>query len=270
MESVQIKNRYILYLDDSGTNDNPCYLGGYIIKNGDQETEFQLDLKNIKKELLGNEDAYIKWVPTKRECPEQYSLTPQKRKELKTGVLNLIKKYNAVILCSVIRKDRDYWSSQCFALTRLMERFLFFLSSEVGFSATKQGYYPYGQVIIDYLGPKSKANLARVYSDYWKKGYEYSDDFEDIYIEGKDWKKVELRHCLRETLFYTHAKYCELLQVADFITGLMHDYFNSKAGSKEYFDIIKESVRKDKYGNVNGYGIIFVPKDLQEEHKNRL
>ncbi|MFW5884949.1 MAG: DUF3800 domain-containing protein [Patescibacteria group bacterium] len=264
----KVPERFVFYLDDSGTNENPCYLGGFIIKNGMREANFQLELKKIKQDILGNEDAYIKWSPTKRECPEQYALPPAKRNKLREEVLNLLKEYETTIICSVIRNDDNYWNSQCFALSRLAERFVFFLSGKVGFNATKQGYYPHGQMIIDYLGPKKKVNLAKTYNDLWKKGHMYSDDFEDIYIEGKDWKKIELRHCLRETLFYTHAKYCELLQVADFTTGAVREYF--KKDNKKYYDVIKDNIRDNKGGRVNGFGIIFAPKDVQYDYNKLL
>jgi len=46
-KNENIKNKYLFYLDDSGTGENPCYLGGFIIQNGKNETDLQLKFREI-------------------------------------------------------------------------------------------------------------------------------------------------------------------------------------------------------------------------------
>jgi len=71
---------------------------------------------------------------------------------------------------------------------------------------------------------------------------------------------------LRETIFFSQSKYCDLLQIADFITGAIRELIRNK--NDRYYNLIKDKIRKDSYGNINGYGLVFIPKEIEESYKS--
>ncbi len=252
----------LFFIDDSGTISPKTkifqkhfVLGGLVIPE-DQwhnlERDFSYVCKNFK--VTGE----IKWrffgqkIGREDEDNSLSHLTIEERDELRRSLLLKITKYQSIkIIVSVVHLPTIYSLPMVnlpeevysFTYKPLTERFQYYLqdlSRSVGSKIN-------GIIISDQRNPAQDRNLRNFHFKLLKSNSILESKYENLI----------------ETLFLAPSHHSIGIQFADLISGAIFRYFEH--GDDRWFRLIEPNFRKGVKGNIEGYGLVRIPKNGWKE-----
>ena len=245
----------LLFIDESGTpppptkkNTKTFVLGGIIIPDGIWH-QVDNDLKNLKS--TNNIRGEIKWryfSPHNKDAENPFiDWSWENKDSFRKQLLFTISKYKSIKVIasyanveeayqqSYINNENDiYW--YCYKV--LVERFQYYLQDISRSIGTRQC----GMIICDHRESSQDIRLRNLHQNMLNSGGWYTSRYENFI----------------ETLLFAPSHMSTGIQLADIIGGCVFRYTEKKDDT--FFNIIKGMFRKSDTGNINGYGLIKIPK----------
>lgn len=244
---------YLVFIDESGqpggwdiekkcltVNSSRFFtLCGFMI-DADNLLEIESNLKDIKLKYGLQQYTEIKW-----SCSySKLGLTFEQYKNMKQDIIKMISNYdNSVIgiimdkaYCYNIRNDiKSHNDLYAFALNLLMERVEMEISNRDG---------------------KNSARPGLLFTDSRKNDNNNKLD-KELQIAYSKAKNLGTYHInfpnFCDNLVFIDSNYSSGIQCADFCAGAIHKKF--ELNNEDFFNILLPAIRKNKFGNIYGYGI---------------
>lgn len=244
---------YIVFIDESGQPGGWNYeektltknsskfftLGGFMI-DANNILELTSKLKDIKIKYGLNELCEIKW-----SCSySKLGLSLEQYKDMKKDIVTMLSQYNNSVIGIVMDKESCYKNKKdiknhndlyAFSLNLLMERVCMEISDREG---------------------KNSKTPALMFTDSRKSNNnnKLDKELQIAYLRARSLGTHYIKFpnfC--ESLVFIDSTYSSGIQCADFCAGAIHKKFETN--DDECFNILLPSIRKNKYGNIDGYGI---------------
>lgn len=244
---------YIVFIDESGQpggwdNEKNCLtsnsskfftLGGFMI-DADNILEIESKFKDIKLKYGLNESDEIKW-----SCSySKLGLTFEQYKNMKEDIIKMISDYPNSVIGIVMDKENCYKTRNdiknhndlyAFALNLLMERVCMEISDRDGRNATTPA--------LMFTDSRKNDNNNKLDKEL-QIAYLRARSLGTYYIKFPNF-------C--ESLVFIDSNYSCGIQCADFCAGAIHKKFESN--NDDFFNLLSPAIRKNKLGNIYGYGI---------------
>jgi len=245
----------ILFVDDSGdtsirNNGEGQYfaLGGVIIPEY-QWHRIRDEVASIKK--AKNLDGELKWryfspENTDDENPMRL-LKSEERNEIRTRIISIIRATKSVriisCICSIEAIKRENSAVTFDDIYRetykpITERFQYFLQDMSRETGRKEN----GIIVCDHRGPSDDRRLRELHASLLASNSPVVSRYDNL-IEG---------------LFIAPSHHGVGIQLADVVAGAVMRKFRSK--DDNWFSQLLPSFRKAPSGNIDGYGLVYVPK----------
>ena len=246
---------HLFFIDESGSAPPPgkyqmqhFVLSGIIIPTGIWH--------NVKKEFERIKSKYdvtgeVKWrffSPTNKDDTNSLrELEFTKRCEFRVDLLKIIQKYKSIRIINTYSdvkfayskeyiKDQDdlYW----YCYKALIERFQYYLQDK----SRDTGQQINGLVICDHRDRTQDRRLRFLHHGM---------------LESEKYSYSKYSNLI-ETLFFAPSEFSLGIQLADMVAG---SFFRMvEKDDKQCYSLIESSVRRSESGQVQGYGIVKVPK----------
>lgn len=241
----------VLFLDESGDHNliriDPKYpifvLGGIIIDRGYAEGPLESTLNDFKRDLFGRTDIILHTADITRNKNGFERLKDSGFRSYFYDRLNsLMRSIPYTVVACVIKKIPHFdrygitaWDPYSIGIEILVERFCFEI-----------GKYRKGLIVAEKRNIQLDKDLARVWSNFKKKGTGY---VKPAHIEERI---VALR--LR-----SKGDNIAGLQLADLVVSPIGRHVLGKP-DKEDWQIVEKKFRRSKHGNIEGHGLVVLPK----------
>ncbi|MBM3566462.1 MAG: DUF3800 domain-containing protein [Alphaproteobacteria bacterium] len=245
----------ILFVDDSGdTSIKENGDGQYFVLGGVIVPEYQWhrvrdEVAAIKKSK--NIEGEIKWryfSPENRD-PENpmKDLPPEERNEIRTKIFSIIKSTKSLRIISYVcsigelkKKNPELEFDDVYRETYkpITERFQYFLQDMTREIGRKEN----GIIVCDHRGPTDDRRLRELHAS----------------LLGSNASCVSRYDNLIEGLFIAPSHHGVGIQLADMVAGAVMRNFRSK--DDRWMNDLLPSFRKSASGQIEGYGLVYVPK----------
>ena len=246
---------HILFIDESGNPSPPgkCglatfVLGGVIIPEEIWPKLF-LDLKRLKKEYAVKGE--IKWryfiAGNKKPDNTLLHLDANQRDDLRLKLFQALSRYKSIKIISAVANvplayaekditdDNKLYHRVYKVLTERFQYFLQDLERDSGQSTS-------GLIVCDHRNNHQDDRLRDLHQKLINADDLFASAYKNI-IEG---------------LFLAPSHYSVGIQFADIVAGAIFRNFESQ--DSRFYDLIKHLIRASPVGNVEGYGVIKIPK----------
>lgn len=244
---------YIVFIDESGqpggwnniensltsNSSNFFTLSGFMV-DANNILEITSKLKDIKLKYNLNPSCEIKW-----SCSySKLGLSFEQYKDMKKDIIHMISQYNNSVIGIVMDKENCYKNRSdiknhhdlyAFALNLLMERVCMEISDRDGRNSTTPA--------LMFTDSRKNDNNNKLDKEL-QISYLRARSMGTHYIKFPNFG---------ESLLFIDSNYSSGIQLADFCAGAIHKKFENN--DDEFFNILLPAIRKNKLGNIYGYGI---------------
>ena len=241
----------LLFLDESGDHNlsviDPQYpvfvLGGIIVDEIEYNNTIEPAINEFKMKLFGTKDIILHTSDISRNRLGFEQLKSAEFRTVFYAELNkLMCDLNYKVVACVIKKQEhiDNYGFRAIdpyllSLNVLIERFIFELSNN-----------DKGVIISEARGGKLDNELELAWLD--------------VKIQGTKFiKSTRIKNSIENFAIRRKADNIIGLQLADLVISRIARKSIGKSVKNDYL-VIEQKIRKDKFGNINGYGIVTMPK----------
>lgn len=241
----------VLFLDESGDHNliriDPKYpifvLGGVIIDKDYAEGPLEATLNDFKRDLFGRTDIILHTADITRNKNGFEQLKDSVFRSYFYDKLNsLMRSIPYTVVACVIRKHNHYnrygsnaWDPYQFSLEVLVERFCFAIEK-----------FSQGLIVAEERGPRLDRDLTQAWLSIKRKGTQYV-------------KSPRIANRIVDFLMKSKSDNIAGLQLADLVVSPIGRHILGKS-DKEDWQIIKQKFRRDGHGNIEGHGLVVLPK----------
>lgn len=236
---------YLVFIDESGQpggtiNSSKFFtLSGFMV-DANNILEITSKLKDIKLKYGLNPSLEIKW-----SCSySKLGLSFEEYKNMKKDIINMISQYNNSVIGIIMDKEycyknrsdiRNHNDLYAFALNLLMERVCMEISDRDG---------------------RNSITPALMFTDSRKNdnNNKLDKELQIAYLRARSMGTHYIKFPnFGESLLFIDSNYSSGIQLADFCAGAIHKNFESN--DDEFFNLLLPAIRKNKLGNIYGFGI---------------
>lgn len=248
----------MLFVDESGTpppsnniKGSPFFVLGGVIILQEFWHRIKADLEAIKRKfgILGE----IKWryfspqnVVAKKNSLSH--LNPDQKELFRSSMFSILQKYRSIkTLCIVADAEKAYRLSYIntpddlywYSYKQITERFQYYLQDISRISGQKIN----GIIVCDHRAPGDDRRLQELHNKLLQGHHEAHSKYDHL-IEG---------------VFIAPSHLSIGIQFADLVAGAT--LRKSKANDTRFFDQFSSALRKSEAGKVEGYGLVYFPKN---------
>ncbi|MFA5877640.1 MAG: DUF3800 domain-containing protein [Candidatus Paceibacterota bacterium] len=227
-----------LFIDESKSNSKRFFITGGVCID-------EIGLQAISKTLASVRQTYsipmnceLRWATRRLFLGSTHvkTLDEIEHDDLRCDILRSVQESNATVFGGVLDKENyNNWSDAQYYLHSIevmCTKYQYFLQDKGG---------ELGVVIADHLDSNAENRKARI-------------ALARIYREGGMWATLD--NVILNPILY-HSDQIPALQIADFIAGALN--FKINRAKDQFYRIIEPSIRRSPSGQIEGYGISFIP-----------